>query len=166
MRKFVRIDEEDLREKVKAIADDDGFDIYELRHKLKDDIKVRFDLENWENEFCYWMPAGGLLGIHTLPNGLTFWGMYGGGDWESGVFFIVYWDGKRVRAYVPTDGNPWNTDTKEAFGNDPEKDLANAKKRWPERFADIDEDDMPDVRFDTDYSKIKEEIYNHFVERT
>ena len=38
------------------------------------------------------------------------------------MFFIIYWDGKKLRAYVPTDGNPWNTDTKEAYGNDEEKD--------------------------------------------
>lgn len=95
--------------------------------KLGKDLKVSFDCEN------FGMTGNGqILGYHTLPNGLTFLGCLAGGDWEYPVTFIVYWDGKRLRGYVPMNGNPWNTDTKEAFGNNKNADLKNARKRWPD----------------------------------
>ncbi|MCK9458364.1 MAG: hypothetical protein M0R80_01820 [Proteobacteria bacterium] len=85
---------------------------------VRSDFKVEFDFENVTTDTsncCYELE--GLLGYNTLDNGMTFFGVSAGGDWEIPVFFVVYWDGKKLRAYIPTDGNPWNTDTKQAYGN-------------------------------------------------
>ncbi|MBQ8806023.1 MAG: hypothetical protein IJZ68_06020 [Bacteroidaceae bacterium] len=59
-----------------------------------------------------------LLGFHTLPNGLTFFGYLAGGDWEYPVFMIIYYDGKKLRGYTPSYGNVVNLDCKCAFGSD------------------------------------------------
>jgi hypothetical protein len=59
-----------------------------------------------------------LLGFHTLPSGLTFFGYLAGGDWENPVFMIIYYDGKKLRGYTPSHGNAVNLDCKCAFGND------------------------------------------------
>ena len=63
-----------------------------------------------------------LLGINTLENGLTFLGCMAGGDWEYPLFFIIYFDGKDLRGYVPCYGNPVNLDFKCAFGSENECD--------------------------------------------
>jgi hypothetical protein len=150
-RYFAKISQDDLKKKI-----DEAFDgsKYEFIDKVIDDIKVQFDLEN----FC--IVSGGLHGIHTLENGLTFHGMSSHGDWESNTFFIVYFDGKKLRAYVPTDGNPWNTTTKMAYGNDEKTDLKNAKKRWPELYKDAEYIEVCD--FEMDYDLIKQDILNRF----
>lgn len=113
------------------------------------DIKVKFDLENFG---CNGGTPDGLLGYQKLKNGLVFCGFRAGGDWEHPVFFIVYWDGKKLRAYVPTDGNPWNTTTKEAYGNDGEADFKNAMKRYPwmkedfkERQAEFEDEELEEI---------------------
>lgn len=58
-----------------------------------------------------------LLGFHTLQNGLTFFGYMAGGDWESPVFMIIYYDGKKLRGYTPSYGNAVHLDCKCAFGS-------------------------------------------------
>lgn len=137
-RKFARISGSDLMVKIKALGTEedyvpkawdgpnDGFEFHELVSNLKKDLKVEFDCENSEYENDR-HDKNSLLGIQELPNGLTFCGCYAGGDWEGPVFFIIYWDGK-VRAYIPTDGNPWNRTSKQAYGNDEDGDLADAIK--------------------------------------
>lgn len=113
--------------------------------KANDDIsKVQFDCENWEDQ-ALGNNLDKIMGLHTLPSGLTFWGMYAGGDWEAPVFFIVYWDGKEIRGYIPTKGNTWNTKTKEAFGNDYDnEDAEDAPELDPDQLlADIEERIVP-----------------------
>lgn len=90
-----------------------------LPEKIQKDLsKVEFDMENIE-----WVPgeayvgADDLVGIRTLPNGLTYMGVTAGGDWEMPIFFILYFDGKEIRGYIPKEGNTWNFKTKSAFGN-------------------------------------------------
>ena len=104
-----------------------------LTPTIEKDIKVRFDLENvlgaYDGPNRDFDPPHG---FNTFDNGFTFYGMSAGGDWEYPVYFVIYWDGSKLRAYVPTDGNPWNTDTKEAYGNDDKKDAINFRKRYPE----------------------------------
>lgn len=145
-RYFAPISEESLFSKIEdAFCNDperhSGIDPYLMGDVLTKDMKVKFDFENFDTK-----PGPGgfgpknLMGYHTLGNGLTFCGMCAGGDWEHPVFFIIYWDGKKLRAYIPTDGNPWNLMTKEAYGNDEEADAADAKKRWPEHFDETDTD--------------------------
>ena len=57
------------------------------------------------------------------------------------MYWIIYFDGNQLRAYIPTDGNTWNTDNKRAYGNGEEEidkdrniigseDNDNAKKRF------------------------------------
>ena len=130
---FAPISMDDLKSKIdKFLEDEDESFPHNLLEKLGNDIKVKFDCENVaisENDFG----PKELIGYKTL-NGMNFFGMAAGGDWEHPVFFLVYFDGKKLRGYVPTDGNPWNTTTKEAYGNDEEADGKNAKKRWPNTY--------------------------------
>jgi hypothetical protein len=124
-RTFAPISIEDLKAKIDAIPD-----ARTLIKALWTDIKVDFDLENFSDSAKDFGPKA-LMGFHTESNGLTYCGFCAGGDWESPVFFAVYWDGKKLRAYVPTEGNPWNLTTKKAYGNDEVVDGEDAHKRWP-----------------------------------
>ena len=84
---------------------------------IRKDIKYNVDAENilvasdasYEDEY---------VGMHTLSNGLTFYGIIMGGDWEIPAFLIIYWDGKKLRAYIPSYGNVVNLDCKCAFGSE------------------------------------------------
>ena len=150
----ITIEEFEIKMKAAMAAIGDEYDFpymfKKLTPKVVQDWKVEVDFENCEvtpNE-KYPNYLNNLLGYHTLPNGLTFMGGWAGGDWETPVFFLFYWDGQQIRCYIPTDGNPWNTDTKQAYGNDGEADLENAKKRWPETFKDADEIDQADFAED------------------
>jgi len=88
--------------------------------KISDDLsKVKFDFENYEFTDD---EANSLAGFHTLNNGFTFLGGFGGGDWEWPVFFIIYWDGKQLRGYIPVCGNTFNADLNAAFGSEEESD--------------------------------------------
>lgn len=119
-RYYVALNEEELTEKLYSGRSES---------KLKKDLsKVSWDTEN-----------SSCLGIKTLSNGFTYEAWSVGGDWEVPVYFIKYWDGKDIRGYIPQDGNPWNTDTKQAFGNDPEADIKNIRKRFKDLAAEIDE---------------------------
>lgn len=156
-RYFAPISIDEFKKKVEAAFydEEEGFKHYELKDKLKSDMKVNFDFENFEYPDSHFGPKP-VMGYRTLPNGMTLLGMCAGGDWEHPVYFCLYWDGKKIRCYIPTEGNPWNTDTKEAFGNDDEKDLKNAKKRWPEEFKDATEVDSGDFEFD--FAAIEKDI--------
>jgi hypothetical protein len=134
----------------------------------KDLSKVKFDTENVEQDD---KPQGAYqegityakfppMGFNTLPNGLALYGIYAGGDWEAPVYFIIYWDGKKLRGYIPTDGNPWNRTTKEAYGNDEEDDAADCKKHFP----DHDGDDYSTLDFDAD--KIVADITARIVKKS
>lgn len=139
-RHFVPISIADLTAKIDVFTqesvDDDDYEgcLYSLIEHLGSDIKVDFDLENVSYSSGDFGPEG-LMGYHTLPNGFTFCGMCAGGDWEQPIFFCVYWDGKKLRGYVPKKGNPWNVTTKAAYGNDDGEDLKDARKRWPDKFG-------------------------------
>lgn len=93
---------------------------------IQDLKKVNFDEENleWEQGEGY-SGTGSITGFHTLPNGLTYMGVVAGGDWEYPLFYIVYWDGTKLRGYIPTDGNHWNTDTHTAYGSEGESGVEN-----------------------------------------
>lgn len=91
-------------------------------NKIENDLsKIQFDGENYcTSKEDYWRDEekDNLLGINTLNNGLTFLGCIAGGDWEYPVFFIIYWDGKSLRGYIPSYGNCINLDFKTAFGSE------------------------------------------------
>lgn len=87
--------------------------------------------------------VGDLLGFKTLDNGFTFLACLAGGDWEQPVYFIIYWSGTCLRAYIPSKGNLWNRTTKQAYGNDSEKDYADALKQgYIEKGDETDPEDF------------------------
>lgn len=91
---------------------------------IKDLSKVSFSTENFE---CFLDKDGDtfgykLGGLQTLDNGFTFLGCAAGGDWEQPVFFIIYWDGSKLRGYIPTEGNVWNKKYKTAYGSEQERE--------------------------------------------
>lgn len=172
-RYFEPISREELEKKVFAVAsrrEGEGLCLTSLFEKLGKDVKVEFDLENIDTgDEKYGFGPAGLTGLVSLGNGLTFWGMAAGGDWEQPVFWIVYWDGKKLRAYVPIDGNPWNTKTKKAYGNDDEADLKNVCMRWPHLFrrADLIQDPpkFDDIDLEFDPGLILNDILGHVLKK-
>lgn len=126
-----------IGEDIEDVEDDgpDGESAYEFIRELiyndetiHKDIKYYVDAEN----ICTASDADYndvYVGVHTLPNGLTFYGIVMGGDWEIPMFLIIYWDGKQLRAYIPSYGNCINLDCKCAFGSeDDEVDEDKAEK--------------------------------------
>lgn len=139
----------------------------------KDLSKIKFDAENCIADPDEWDEES-LIGIHTLPNGLTFIGMAVGGDWEQPLFLIIYWSGRALRGYIPSYGNTFNPDFKAAFGSegsnksvDNNKVFANA----PYNGCDVHEagpvylkslapdgEDTEGIRADMNWKAIEEDI--------
>lgn len=63
-----------------------------------------------------------ILGINQTNNGVVFWGVFMGGDWEKEAIKIIYFDGNDFKSYTPRYGNCINWNTKTAFGNDKDED--------------------------------------------
>ena len=123
-----------------------NFDSYEhLIEPIRPDLKVQFDFENFE-----------LIGYRELRDGLTFAEFVAGGDWESPVYFVVYWDGKKLRAYVPAAGNCWNTKTKQAYGNNDAADAKDIRRRCPD-YDRLEIDPHPDD-VELDWSLLLEDV--------
>lgn len=165
---FSPISETDLKTKVwETLSEKDDQYLYLSHSKMRkffgNDLKVAFNFENFDYNKENYHDNNSLLGLCSLDSGLVFWGMQAGGDWEFPVFFIIYWNGKRLRAYIPTQGNPWNTTTRRAYGNDDEADLKNARKRWPLIFKDSKEVEADS--FDFDFDLIKEDIVAHILRK-
>ena len=71
--------------------------------------------------------------------------MMAGGDWEQPVYFICYLDDKkRIRFFSPKPGNTFNPLTKEAFGNDDEKDDEFARTLGMEDYGELQDIIKPD----------------------
>lgn len=161
-RHFELITVDELKKRIEACRlKDEWVDYRRLTPTVEKDLdKVRFDCENITNEDTKF-GSEAILGYHTLPNGMPILGVCAGGDWESAVFFCIYWDGKKLRGYIPEKGNLWNTDTNQAYGNDDEADFKNAKKRWPDnenlKEGDVDLDNY-------DIEAMKQDIMDRIVE--
>lgn len=83
--------------------------------QIQNDLsKITFDFENLDVED----EAYENTGFHTLDNGLSFLFGMASGDWECAIGFIIYWDGKKLRGYIPTLGNTFNLKKKCAFGSE------------------------------------------------
>ena len=101
-----------------------GYIIRNLSEAVDKDLsKVDFDLENFtcdskEYKNRYY------CGFITLDNGFSYLGCEVGGDWEHPIYFIVYWDGEKLRGYIPKLGNIWNQKIKSAFGNSNEDSVS------------------------------------------
>lgn len=119
-------DADDLHSAVVALVYNDS--------KIRKDLsKVDFDFENIDvGEDCLLCNTG----FNQLSNGFTYLLCAAGGDWETPVGFIIYWDGKVLRGYIPTLGNTFNLKYKCAFGSE-------------ENYAD-------------DYDEVCEEIFDEF----
>lgn len=145
-RKAIAFSETELEEKIIACAQKIDVDVDDLHSALevlvyenarinKDLSKVDFDFENIDvGDDCYLSNTG----FHTLSNGFTYLLCAAGGDWETPVGFIIYWDGKQLRGYIPTLGNTFNLKYKCAFGSE-------------ENHAD-------------DYNEVCEEVFEEFSE--
>lgn len=164
-RVFVPISVDDLKSKILAACGEDGeIDYRRLTPTVEKDLdKVKFDCENITEENCKFGPEY-LIGYHKLSNGMPYYGVCAGGDWETPVFFCIYWDGKKLRGYIPEQGNLWNTDTKEAYGNNDTADLKNARKRWPDNESLQDDDVDLDGWFDNyDDMEIQKDMMNRIT---
>lgn len=93
-------------------------EILDADDTLCKDRKYEFDLENFSSEPYYFRKNSDIAGFNTLDNGLTYIGFWSGGDWEYGVFGIVYYDGKKLRTFIPTYGNTVNRKSKCAISGD------------------------------------------------
>lgn len=163
---FVPITVDELKKKIDAALGEDGYDYRHLTPVIEKDLdKVNFSTENLEAEHGYGSVKD-LVGYHMLSNGMPILGISAGGDWEYPMFFCIYFDGKKLRGYIPEKGNTWNTDTKEAYGNDNVADLKNARKRWPDQYppdAEVDEDEDVEPIGNTD--EIAKDIMDRIVRK-
>ena len=77
---------------------------------IKDLSKVYFTGERSSTE-----EAARITGYHTLSNGFAYLGVVVESREEAPFFYVIYWDGKKLRAYIPSAGNTWNTDRRSAL---------------------------------------------------
>ena len=175
-RKAVKMSATELGNKLKALLDKPdkhylGAAIRELVYnnsKVSKDLeKIQFDFENIEIELNN-DTGKTLLGLHTLDNGFSFVGCYGGGDWEAPVYFIIYHDGKSFRAYIPNNGNVYNPYTKCAFGNEEheDEDMRWFREMFPgkydnAKFFSPEWTDIEDVNFD--WNVLRQEIETRII---
>jgi hypothetical protein len=107
----------------------DEFDPYEFPETIvKDLAKVNFDFENWDIEDGF---AEYPCGFKILANGMPTLFVNAGGDWEHPICFCIYWDGKKLRAYIPSDGNVYNKKEKCAFGSEEDSDFEEEEVERP-----------------------------------
>lgn len=135
---------------------------------IKDLSKVEFDTENISTEDDYgWKNNKNLLGYHQLDNGMVLLGCNCGGDWEQAIYFCIYWDGKKLRGYIPTKGNTWNTITKQACGNDDRADAKFKCKILGEKYEDGADyqDFLQNNMLNFDYKLLEEDIKERILEK-
>lgn len=151
MRHAAKVTENELKDALAVFTENGHVNLRELIYsseKIKHDLKkVKFDLENYSSVIKTW-------------GDFTFLYCWAGGDWEFSITFIVYLDKdkKTLRAYIPSKGNPWNTITGEAFGNDAYLDGKffdkKHKLKLPEiEYEDIDPIESAQLLFDEDVIK-------------
>lgn len=167
-RSFVRITVKELKRKIVEVRARDFTDYKHLTPTVEKDLnKIQFDTENIDDQSS--IPnKRDFLGYHTLSNKMPYLGVYAGGDWENPVYFIIYWDGQKLRGYIPEDGNLYNTDTKQAYGNDEKADLKNAQKRWPaDKNLKLEDHECFDSTYldNYDFKAMKKDIMERIVEK-
>lgn len=120
---------------------------------LENDIKV-IGLWGAENFNC--------ISIAMTKSGVPYAIMMAGGDWELPALYMVYWDGQRLRGYVPTYGNCFNRKTKELFGNDEEMDAEFLAKELKMRIDEF-ENFWNTFNLTYDIDKCKEDFEHRIV---
>lgn len=118
MRYYSEISKELFLEKVKKLMNEDEYP-YEMPTIIEKDLsKVNFDFENYtsfEDTKGYSTYPVGYYEIE--PNFHIFFVNFGG-DWEYPICAIYYWGDKKLRAYIPKDGNAWNKKERCAYGSE------------------------------------------------
>ena len=101
-----------------------------LGSKWVGDFKVKFDMENYGHE---------ALGITS--SGIPYLVSWYGGDWEVPMVVFYYFDDKgKLRNYIPTKGNTYNTITKTAFGSESDADKFNDLcRKYKCTYEDVDD---------------------------
>lgn len=124
-----------------------------LCEAIENDSTVNKDLKKIEfqhdNGTAYRIPNSDFypdefIGLHMTKTGLPFLGMSSCGDEEwVEVFFILYFDGTKMRGYVPYYTNTYNPNTKAAFGLDHEDEdeafMNSIGKSGEEGSSDLDD---------------------------
>src|SRR5690606_37149773 len=100
----------------------------------KDLSKIEFTPENVaikeEDSFANY-PCG----YKTLSNNLPVLFVNDGGDWEFPICFIIYWDGSKLRGYIPNKGNNYDRKNKAAYGNYDCEEYDDEKEMVPDHEA-------------------------------
>lgn len=115
---YGEITKDDFLNKIKAVMDNEDYPYKMTKEISKDLLKVDFDFENYTDfkdtsGFCDY-PAG----YKELADGFHGFFVNAGGDWEFPICFIIYWGyNKKLRAYIPKDGNAWHKKEKCAYGS-------------------------------------------------
>ena len=92
----------------------------------KDWSKIDFSTENMD-----------VIAEKITPDGVPYLLIRAGGDWEAPLQCIVYFDGRKLRGYVPKDGNSYNHRAKASFGNN-DDDAEVATKQFGKPFQQGD----------------------------
>ena len=119
---------------------------YNFTDKICKDTDIDFDLENcffgWHDEESL---KNSITTIQVDGKEVPVIQMMAGGDWEQPVYFICYLDDKkRIRFFSPKPGNTFNPLTKEAFGNDDEKDDEFARTLGMDDYGELQDILKPD----------------------
>lgn len=115
---YTEISKEEFLNKVQKIMENEEYPYEMPKHLLKDLGKVNFDFENWTS----FDEDGGFgnypVGYQEIAPNFHVFFANAGGDWEYPICWIFYWGDKKMRAYIPEDGNAWNKKEKCAYGSD------------------------------------------------
>ena len=91
---------------------------FQLTSTIEKDLsKINFDWENYEYETGSGFSSYP-CGYEVLSNKLPVLFVNAGGDWEFPICFIIYWDGNKLRGYIPEEGNVFNKKQRCAYGSE------------------------------------------------
>lgn len=135
-RNAVKMTMEEFEEKIEQLMEQHGYDsMYDFAQSgcyeipsIKKDMKVDVNIENFE--YSYRMTSTGVP--YMLVEAAS--------DYSPWMVFMIYWDGTKFRAYIPTYGNVWNTKTKAMIGENPEEDVKFILSQ--NKGLDVDPDDI------------------------
>lgn len=155
-RNAVKMAMEDFEEKLEQLSEQlDCGGMYDFVQticykipSIKKDMKVNVNIENFE--YSYRMTTTGVPYLFVEASS----------DYSPWMVFMIYWDGSKFRAYIPTYGNPWNTNTKEMIGENPEEDYEFILKQLGRTIDDYGDDDDDYDPEDALYEFIQDIYFN------
>ena len=122
-RSAVKMSIEDLQDKIAEAVEKynipyDADDLYRVIPELmydvptiNKDLKVNMNIENMEADF------------EMTSSGVPYLFIEAASDCSPWMVFMIYYDGKNLRAYIPTLGNPYNRKNKSMLWEDTEADI-------------------------------------------